>query len=146
MKTYSEKLKDPRWQRKRLEIMERDTFTCVICGDDKSTLNVHHTYYGKGKLPWDYDIKHLITLCEPCHKQTEIMREEILKEMTWEIPINSIHAIATCGNLRFLSQLSFAFIGSGSKSGMLARARQIREAIKTLEEIAENLESQGGKP
>jgi len=26
--TYSEKLKDPRWQKKRLEILSRDNFTC----------------------------------------------------------------------------------------------------------------------
>ena len=30
---YSEKLKDPRWQKKRLEILERDNFRCQYCGD-----------------------------------------------------------------------------------------------------------------
>lgn len=43
--TYYEMLKDPRWQKKRLEIMERDEFACRDCGDKESTLNVHHTYY-----------------------------------------------------------------------------------------------------
>jgi hypothetical protein len=28
-KTYSEKLRDPRWQKKRLQIFERDEFMCV---------------------------------------------------------------------------------------------------------------------
>ena len=28
MSDYVEKLKDPRWQRKRLEIMQRDGFRC----------------------------------------------------------------------------------------------------------------------
>lgn len=42
---YSEKLKDPRWQKKRLEILNRDEFACRFCGDNKSTLNVHHISY-----------------------------------------------------------------------------------------------------
>lgn len=30
---YSQKLLDPRWQRKRLEILQRDDFTCQVCSD-----------------------------------------------------------------------------------------------------------------
>ena len=68
MKTYSEKLKDPRWQRKRLEIMNRDNFTCHICGDTRTTLHVHHRMYARGCDPWEYPDNHLITLCEKCHE------------------------------------------------------------------------------
>lgn len=67
---YSEKLKDPRWQKKRLKILERDDFMCKFCGDTKSTLNVHHISYFKN--PWDVEDKFLITLCESCHKEEEI--------------------------------------------------------------------------
>jgi hypothetical protein len=67
MKTYTEKLKDPRWQKKRLEIMQADGFRCRKCRDDKSTLNVHHLIYEKGKSPWDYPRAMLVTLCETCH-------------------------------------------------------------------------------
>src|SRR6185369_556137 len=67
-KSYYEKLKDPRWQKVRLEVLQRDSFTCVICSDDKSTLNVHHTYYLKGFNPWEYPSESLKTLCESCHK------------------------------------------------------------------------------
>lgn len=62
---YSEKLKDPRWQRKRLEILNRDSFTCQYCGDTKSTLNVHHKQYHGN--PWDAPSESLETLCESCH-------------------------------------------------------------------------------
>ena len=64
---YSKKLRDPRWQKKRLEIMERDEFSCRMCGDNSSTLNVHHCYYDN-KEPWAYESSSLITLCEECHK------------------------------------------------------------------------------
>ncbi len=67
-KTYSEKLKDPRWQRLRLEVLNRDNFTCRYCGDTKSTLHVHHLYYSKGVEPWEYDDFALMTLCETCHE------------------------------------------------------------------------------
>lgn len=66
--TYSEKLKDPRWQKKRLEVMGYDSFKCVECGSESKTLNVHHTYYVSGRNPWDYPSRSLLTLCQDCHK------------------------------------------------------------------------------
>lgn len=66
-KSYYEKLKDPRWQKKRLEIMERDKFTCQRCLSTESTLHVHHRKYVFGKEPWDYENEFLVTLCEDCH-------------------------------------------------------------------------------
>lgn len=66
--TYSEKLKDPRWQKKRLEILKRDDFTCQWCGDKANTLHVHHLEYHKGRDPWNYDDDCLITLCVNCHE------------------------------------------------------------------------------
>lgn len=66
-KTYYEKLKDPRWQKKRLEVMEKAEFRCSLCMDDTSTLNVHHKEYFKGKEPWDYEAEQLVCLCEDCH-------------------------------------------------------------------------------
>ena len=68
--TYAEKLKDPRWQRKRLEILERDRWTCQGCGDTKSTLHVHHCWYDPQRKtePWEYENRSLRTLCEQCHE------------------------------------------------------------------------------
>lgn len=65
--TYAEKLKDPRWQKKRLEILNRDKWKCHYCGDEKSTLHVHHEMYFKGKEPWDIPNECLNTVCENCH-------------------------------------------------------------------------------
>lgn len=33
-------------------------------------LNVHHKYYIKGKMPWEYEDNALIALCESCHRET----------------------------------------------------------------------------
>ena len=79
MKTYSEKLRDPRWQKLRLEIMSRDEFKCRLCRKEDKTLNVHHSYYAKGANPWDYPNEFLVTVCEKCHQLIEYRRELILK-------------------------------------------------------------------
>ena len=74
-KYYLEKLRDPRWQKCRLKIMERDGFSCVDCGSKDRTMHVHHLKYIKGFDPWDYDEKDMETLCEDCHKQKTILQK-----------------------------------------------------------------------
>ncbi len=66
--TYSEKLKDPRWQKLRLEVMQRANFTCEKCWDTETTLHVHHAYYVTGRNPWEYPADTLSCLCKNCHK------------------------------------------------------------------------------
>lgn len=85
--TYVEKLKDPRWQKMRLQILERDDFTCLWCGDFESTLHVHHGYYRSGCDPWEYDPSTLHTLCERCHEYWDAAREETAKQLARETPL-----------------------------------------------------------
>ena len=75
--TYAEKLRDPRWQKRRLEIMKRDDFMCRNCGDTEKTLNVDHKVYVKGRDPWDYQDDDLQTLCEDCHSRLGAARKRI---------------------------------------------------------------------
>lgn len=65
---YSELLKDPRWQKKRLKILERDKWTCQVCEEKTKTLHVHHLRYNKNPNPWEIDDNFLITLCVDCHE------------------------------------------------------------------------------
>ena len=81
--TYYDKLKDPRWQKKRLEIFERDGWKCRSCSDSESTLVVHHRYY-ENIEPWEYPDEALITLCENCHEQETnltIIEKSLLREL-----------------------------------------------------------------
>lgn len=66
--TYSEQLKHPNWQRKRLSILERDGWKCVTCQADEKTLHVHHKTYIKGRSAWDYEDENFESLCEDCHE------------------------------------------------------------------------------
>lgn len=67
MNDYYNKLRSPHWQKKRLEIMHRDEFACISCGNKERTLNVHHKTYRKNADPWDYANENFITCCEFCH-------------------------------------------------------------------------------
>ena len=57
----------PLWQRKRLEILKRDNFECVNCGDTATTLHVHHKDYPYGLKVYESSNDNLITLCKHCH-------------------------------------------------------------------------------
>ncbi len=82
MDEYSKLLLDPRWQKKRLEVLERDGFTCS-CGnglEDKVPLHVHHKKYIYGRFPWDYPMDNFETLCEKCHKSEHKIETKKLSE------------------------------------------------------------------
>jgi predicted HNH restriction endonuclease len=74
--TYAEKLKDPRWQKKRLEVMEYANWRCQICGGKDKTLHCHHSYYTRGKEPWQYPKGAIICICEGCHEKIHGSRKQ----------------------------------------------------------------------
>lgn len=76
---YQEKLLDPRWQRRRLEVLERAGFTCERCEAADKTLHVHHRYYHRGVDPWNYPDGALECLCKDCHALVERQREKLLR-------------------------------------------------------------------
>ena len=72
---YKDQIKSPKWQKKRLEILKRDEFTCQQCGNKELTLHVHHKHYNKGAMMWDYHGWELTTLCEKCHSEKHDKKE-----------------------------------------------------------------------
>ena len=70
MSEYLEKLRDPRWQRKRLEVFQREGFKCESCKAEDRTLHVHHLIYSPGE-PWEAPDDTLECLCEDCHERRE---------------------------------------------------------------------------
>jgi len=76
--SYFEKLKDPRWQKKRLEVLEKSSWSCDLCGDTEKTLHVHHKQYLKGREPWEYTADQLSTLCDSCHEANHSFEDNLL--------------------------------------------------------------------
>lgn len=81
MSSYAEKLKDPRWQKKRLQVLNHAKFRCQICGAKDRTLHVHHSYYEKGKEPWEYPTGSLISVCEDCHAMLHPKKQDPAPEL-----------------------------------------------------------------
>lgn len=79
MTTYSDKLKDPRWQEKRLSILKRDDYECKRCYSLPDNPEVHHKIYHPDREPWDHEDDELVTLCRGCHEfvGTRFIDEEI---------------------------------------------------------------------
>ncbi|MDO9106716.1 MAG: HNH endonuclease signature motif containing protein [Methylovulum sp.] len=75
--SFFAKYKDPRWQRKRLEIMEASDFKCENCGTNDKTLNVHHKSYKKNHAPWEYENYELECLCEDCHSYRHNIKDRL---------------------------------------------------------------------
>jgi hypothetical protein len=90
MATYSELLRDPRWQKIRLKKLEAADWRCERCMDAETTLNVHHKRYVKGRMPWEYDEAELAVLCEPCHEaehESKDLRTELLARLDMDGPL-----------------------------------------------------------
>lgn len=77
---YWKKLKDPRWQKKRLEILARDNFTCCDTGATEEELHVHHCYYAKG-APWETPNEYLLTLSVSAHEYRQGLEQRAKKAL-----------------------------------------------------------------
>lgn len=88
---YAEKLKTPRWQKKRLEIFERDKWRCTKCGAIEKELQIHHLDYIEDIEPWDYPADMLTTLCSTCHS-AELDRPKHEKYLLQSLKMNGFLA------------------------------------------------------
>lgn len=67
-KYYENLLKDKRWKEFRLKVLSERGSKCECCGGT-DVLQIHHTFYISGKMPWEYDIKDMRVLCKKCHQR-----------------------------------------------------------------------------
>ena len=109
--TYSEKLKDPRWQRRRLEVLEAAQWKCERCDAGNKTLHVHHNFYRSKTEPWEYPHHAFAALCEECHQLAEFDRRELKAciESIYEAedPLVNLHgAIGLLRGLRMFNTLA----------------------------------------
>ena len=96
--SYLEKLKDPRWQQKRLKIFERDNWECDECGKKTEELHIHHKRYPKTGNPWDAEDDDLKSLCKSCHEKYT-KRKKKYKTAKWLIEEFNTDEIDSFGSL-----------------------------------------------
>ena len=64
-----EKYKDPRWQKKRLKILERDKWACQLCDGKEKTLHIHHKFMKQIKTRGTIRMKHILPYVKTATKQ-----------------------------------------------------------------------------
>jgi len=95
--TYSEKLRSPIWQKRRLQILERDGWRCRSCHTTEKNLQVHHLVYSRHTNPWDYPEYCYQTLCEDCHQQRQELTDKsvnALRIAIKDVPTERLELIA----------------------------------------------------
>lgn len=65
---YNRLLEDRRWKEFRLKVMSERGNKCECCGGTH-ILQIHHTFYISGKMPWEYNIDDMRVLCKKCHQR-----------------------------------------------------------------------------
>lgn len=65
---YNRLLEDKRWKEFRLKVLSERGNKCECCGGT-DILQIHHTFYMRCKMPWEYDIKDMRVLCRTCHQK-----------------------------------------------------------------------------
>lgn len=89
-KPYAEKLRDPRWIKKRDELKVLANHTCNSCGATDKTLHVHHPFYKKEVEPWEYE--NLVVLCEDCHKRMQYFCNSF-NDLLSHLPIHTVSTL-----------------------------------------------------
>ena len=124
--TYAEKLRDPRWQKKRLELLEASGWQCQCCSDSTKELQVHHGVYLRGKMPWEYEDWAYTVLCKGCHEFAQQAME------MGHIALAKSHRLL---HLAILADGNSELIDALCSVGNLASA-SFRNGIKMGEEFA----------
>lgn len=130
--TYREQLLHPRWQRKRLGVLERDGWMCMRCCADDKTLQVHHKRYVKGRMAWEYPDDELISLCSDCHHQTHEEKDALLAEIAQSGHLQGelahlIRGYSFCSLDRAKSASAFEAGSAQFRAGMVAAACAVLE-------------------
>jgi len=97
---YMEKLRDPRWQKLRLEVLDAAEWRCTWCGREDKNIQIHHGFYGRDLEPWEYPPESLHVVCEDCHLQAESIKAEVLEAFGHVPPQFQHHAFYFLQELR----------------------------------------------
>ena len=140
MINYSDKLRSPQWQKKRLQILNRDKFTCKLCKDTETELHVHHKFYEKGKQPWEYPDNVFVTLCKHCHVAVEsIVKEngEVFFDYLEIVKVNTLQNKDVLLFIRYCDTVIMRFYNS--KNDLLV-AYQLISSVKSVSKLFKKAE------
>lgn len=117
---YAQQIKRPEWQKKRLEVLELHDFTCQLCGAKEEELHVHHPFYTRGAMIWQYETSDLECLCHRCHKDVHALDERLKKE------ISTLHPAEKMQILGYVDSMCGGYARSKEKHYMAGFVDRIR--------------------
>lgn len=137
--TYTEQIKHPNWQKRRLEMLEFYGWACGSCDAKDVTLHVHHKQYFKGRMAWEYSQDELEVLCEKCH-QGHHKTDERIKEILAAVNIEEAFALLA-GYFSRYGEIDPGVIEEGRQSDGLSFASGFTASlfsayIDEIEEVA----------
>ena len=100
--TYAEKLKHPKWQQRRLQLLESAKWKCERCSTKEVTLHVHHHFYRSRANPWDYPDYAYVVLCENCHADAEQENKQFKEHIECLYEIGNLSVDAVVGFIKAL--------------------------------------------
>lgn len=89
---YLKKLRDPRWQKIRLQIFNRDGWKCRECGESGLELQIHHCKYFKD--PWDCPTIYLLSVCGGCHQKRQ-NQEGFIRDAMAHLSLKQLEKVRT---------------------------------------------------
>ena len=119
MTKYSDKLKHPKWQEKRLDVLSLKGYNCEACTNVNEQLQVHHINYIGGNEPWEYPNNNFLVLCDACHKKEHAYRDQALTNIYYafeavNLPIDNIINITNGINTLALRDNNSRYANVGS--------------------------------
>lgn len=131
--SYSNKLLDPRWQRKASIVKERAANKCQDC-EKPGKLEAHHCYYLSMREkyePWEYPLSAFRALCPDCHasrEKAEIRMRAFMADMT-QTQMDTLRDGINSASYWFKRDAVLEFI---SKLGHSYNNEELLSAVNTL--------------
>jgi cytochrome c1 len=129
---YAKERKDPRWQKMRLRILERDGFACVHCGAKDKTLSVHHSYYVKGRKCWQYPMFSLRSVCDSCHDEQHSYTPELEDDESWS-PLEEWEQVAELIFVMPMTQCGVVWYAACEIRQAFSRGASVKEIFRAIE-------------
>jgi len=111
MADFADKFEDPRWKRKRDDLLSRRNYECEDCGELHRDAQVHICYYTKGRKLWEYPDRAYKCYC-PRHRIMRQRVEDDLKEILADFSIDELDSL-------HLALKEFAAIRNGRRERVM---------------------------
>lgn len=70
-------------------------------------LNIHHQYYIRSKVPWEYDNNALVTLCSHCHQKRHQQTSVPLYTLDRQLICSALPICERCHGTGYLPQFHY---------------------------------------